>query len=213
MQSRVWAAQAASFNCWWNAASLRKIPLEEQESLRKKIRLEAEKVTECLAELKLYTMTNLITVEKAKADLEKLLPSGKKLIPTPTTPFGQHQDPNVLVAGAKSGWPERFNDTLPVRLASQVSPDAPTAVTSSEEWLKDERIKSISRPVLALLRELESPSSKGGLNPYEAVNDMNNTQGWFPLFLEWELEYYHVPFERWELENDDGTCNWRYTLP
>ncbi|KAF5620632.1 uncharacterized protein FTJAE_11625 [Fusarium tjaetaba] len=201
------------FNCWWNAASLRKIPLEEQESLRKKIRLEAEKVTECLTELKLYTMSNLITVEKAKADLEKLLPRGKKLIPTPTAPFGQHQDPNVLVAGAKSGWPEKFNDTLSVRLASQVSPDAPTAVTSSEEWLKDERIKSISRPVLALLRELESPSSKGGLNPYEAVNDMNNTQGWFPLFLEWELEYYHVPFEWWELENDDGTCNWRYTLP
>ncbi|KAG8355742.1 hypothetical protein FVEN_g6432 [Fusarium venenatum] len=27
----------------------------------------------------------------------------------------------------------------------------------------------------------------------------NNTQPWFPLFLEWEVEYHHIPFETWDL--------------
>ena len=27
----------------------------------------------------------------------------------------------------------------------------------------------------------------------------NKSQPWFPLFLEWEVEYYHIPFETWDL--------------
>ncbi|KAI1163758.1 hypothetical protein F5B18DRAFT_618033 [Nemania serpens] len=27
----------------------------------------------------------------------------------------------------------------------------------------------------------------------------NASQPWFPLFLEWEVEYYHIPFEKWDL--------------
>lgn len=58
---------------------------------------------------------------------------------------------------------------------------------------------------MPLLRELESHSPMGAQNPYVAVEDMKNTQGWFPLFLEWQLEYYYVPFERWSFENDKDT--------
>ncbi|KAK6511889.1 hypothetical protein TWF481_000793 [Arthrobotrys musiformis] len=33
-----------------------------------------------------------------------------------------------------------------------------------------------------------------------------NTQGWFPLFIEWEAEYYHIPFDKWSLKKEmDGT--------
>ncbi|KAK6499545.1 hypothetical protein TWF506_004174 [Arthrobotrys conoides] len=33
-----------------------------------------------------------------------------------------------------------------------------------------------------------------------------DTQGWFPLFIEWEAEYYHVPFDKWSLKKEmDGT--------
>src|SRR3569833_2048969 len=28
----------------------------------------------------------------------------------------------------------------------------------------------------------------------------NNSQPWFPLFLEWEITYFHVPFKHWTLE-------------
>ncbi|EEY21589.1 conserved hypothetical protein [Verticillium alfalfae VaMs.102] len=30
-------------------------------------------------------------------------------------------------------------------------------------------------------------------------DNWNNTQPWFPLFLEWEIEYHHVPFDLWTL--------------
>ncbi|KAF3923904.1 hypothetical protein ABW20_dc0106199 [Dactylellina cionopaga] len=34
----------------------------------------------------------------------------------------------------------------------------------------------------------------------------SNTQGWFPLFIEWEAEYYHIPFDKWSLKKEqDGT--------
>ncbi|KAJ4194402.1 hypothetical protein NW755_003158 [Fusarium falciforme] len=200
------------YACWWNAASLRKVPLEEHQLARDKIRTEARKAVARLGDLAKYIANTQTSVSNAKQDLEFLIPGNKALEAIPTNPFGQHQDPTVLMAGAKSGWPDKFNETLPVRLASQISPDASTVVTTDEGWLESE-FKDISRPVVALLRELEAPSPKGVPNPYEAVEDMNNTQGWFPLFLEWELEYYHVPFDRWTLENDKDTGRWRYIIP
>lgn len=200
------------FGCWWNAASLRNIPLDEQQLLRNRVRTEACKAEARLQELDDYARNTQGSVNDAKQDLEKLIGGGKTLNATPTTPFGQHQDPNVLVAGAKSGWPDNFNDTLPVRLAAQISPEASTAATPNEAWLES-KFKDISRPVIPLLRELEAPSPTGAPNPYTAAEDMNNTQGLFPLFLEWELEYYHVPFQRWRFETDKDTGRWRYVLP
>ncbi|KAF2465822.1 uncharacterized protein BDR25DRAFT_154377, partial [Lindgomyces ingoldianus] len=35
-----------------------------------------------------------------------------------------------------------------------------------------------------------------------------NTQPWRPLFLEWEANYYHVPFEKWSLIEHDRYSNW-----
>ncbi|KAH7122091.1 hypothetical protein B0J13DRAFT_566936 [Dactylonectria estremocensis] len=200
------------FGCWWNAASLRKVPPGEKQLLRDRVRTEARRIAARLRELAAYTANTKKSVNAAKQDLETLIPGRKKLEATPTSPFGQHQDPNVLVAGATSGWPDNFNDTLPVRLAAQISPEASPAPAPSETWLKS-KFKDIWRPVVPLLRELESPSPTGAQNPYAAVEDMKNTQGWFPLFLEWQLEYYHVSFERWSFENDKDTGRWRYIIP
>lgn len=199
------------YACWWNAASLRKVPLQEHQPARDKIRTEARKIVARLDELDKCIKKTQNSVHSAKEVLKGLI-GKKELEAIPTSPFGQHQDPTVLMAGAKSGWPDKFNETLPVRLASEISPDASTVVTQDEAWLESE-FKDISRPVVSLLRELEAPSPKGVSNPYEAVEDMNNTQGWFPLFLEWELEYYHVPFDRWRLESDQDTGRWRYVIP
>ena len=42
--------------------------------------------------------------------------------------------------------------------------------------------------------------------------DWNATQAWFPLFIEWEAEYFHIPFEQWVLgQESDGTMI--YCLP
>ncbi|KAH6691798.1 hypothetical protein BKA61DRAFT_499911 [Leptodontidium sp. MPI-SDFR-AT-0119] len=41
-------------------------------------------------------------------------------------------------------------------------------------------------------------------------------QPWFPLFLEWEVHYYHIPFEKWNFEQvdapDSGATRTRYGI-
>ncbi|GIK00102.1 hypothetical protein Aspvir_004117 [Aspergillus viridinutans] len=43
-----------------------------------------------------------------------------------------------------------------------------------------------------------------------------DTQPWFPLFLEWEAHYYHIPMENWRFENvpalDVGATRTRYGI-
>ncbi|KAE9373295.1 hypothetical protein N431DRAFT_544358 [Stipitochalara longipes BDJ] len=43
-----------------------------------------------------------------------------------------------------------------------------------------------------------------------------STQPWFPLFLEWEAQYYHVPIEKWQFEQinapDSGATRTRYGI-
>ncbi|KAL0631747.1 hypothetical protein Q9L58_009376 [Maublancomyces gigas] len=38
-----------------------------------------------------------------------------------------------------------------------------------------------------------------------------NTQPWFPLFLEWEVEYTHIPFKHWKLEERLSTTGELHT--
>ncbi|MCJ1395662.1 hypothetical protein MMC18_008548 [Xylographa bjoerkii] len=36
--------------------------------------------------------------------------------------------------------------------------------------------------------------------------DWNNTQAWFPLYIEWEADYFHIPWDKWSLKKEsDGT--------
>ncbi|EPS39913.1 hypothetical protein H072_6329 [Dactylellina haptotyla CBS 200.50] len=45
-----------------------------------------------------------------------------------------------------------------------------------------------------------------GAESQEITIKWKNTQGWFPLYIEWEAEYYHIPFDKWSLKKElDGT--------
>ncbi|KAF5980593.1 hypothetical protein FCOIX_4734 [Fusarium coicis] len=200
------------FNCWWNAASICNVPSDKQQLLRSKIQQESSDISKRLQELDGCYMTDYVKVNSLKSELEALLPGNKKLEGVPTSPYGQHQDPNVVVAGAKSGWPNDFNDVLPVRLAAEICPEVSHSTLFTEDWLEN-KLGNLSAPITTLLRELDGPSPTGAPNPYVGLEDMKDTQGWFPLFVEWQLEYYHVPFERWRLESNQNTGQWRYVIP
>jgi hypothetical protein len=36
---------------------------------------------------------------------------------------------------------------------------------------------------------------------HDGRDEWNNTQPWFPLFLEWEADYFHVPYDHWDMED------------
>lgn len=45
-------------------------------------------------------------------------------------------------------------------------------------------------------------------------DNWQSTQPWFPLFLEWEVQYYHISFDKWQFEQiaapDSGATRTRY---
>ncbi|UKZ52620.1 hypothetical protein TrVGV298_006401 [Trichoderma virens] len=207
------------YGCWWNAMGMRKLPVEVLTSRRERVRQEAFTIGNRLDILSKKKQALQETIEYAKIKLENLLGGGRsmKLVAVPTRPFGRHQDPTILLAGAKSGWPSDFSKPLPVRLASEIAPKAPA--NSNEDWM-NQYMPEISAPVNPLLRDFFEPEEDKRSNaterksPYAGIENMQDTQGWFPLFLEWEIEYYHIPFSKWTFEpSDEDSGRWRWVIP
>ncbi|MCJ1256561.1 hypothetical protein MMC24_004383 [Lignoscripta atroalba] len=133
--------------------------------------------------------------------------------------FYIQRDPTMFIAGLSSKWPSDFNEELQVRLdgqnmlgindaAAQNLDNIPFtgdfASSGDIATLLNNKIPSgLVNPILRLLTEAQynNTSPAGGTVPPEYINKgdrFTNQQGWFPLFIEWEVEYYNIPFEFWE---------------
>ncbi|KAK3376172.1 hypothetical protein B0T24DRAFT_572793 [Lasiosphaeria ovina] len=207
------------YGCWWNACGLRKLPADVLVSRRGQVKRQAGDIGKRFHSLSQRKNVLKLEIETAKTGLEKLLGVEKKLIAAPARPFGRHQDPTILVAGAKSGWPPAFDKPLPVRLASEVAPSTAVPPAPSEAWL-DGILPNLAEPLKPLLREFSlvdeaaRRSATWDKSPYAGLEDMQDVQGWFPLFIEWELEYYHIPFSKWIFEpSDELSGRWRWVIP
>jgi hypothetical protein len=205
------------FGCWWNAVGLREVPQELHTVRRSQIRAQAALIDKKLTQLSGAKYSLKTDIGYLKTKLESAL-KGKQLARASGRPFGVHQDPTILFAGAKSGWPKGFFNPLSVRLASQIAPESEPK--TRKRLPNDESLKTIlpnlSEPLLPLLREL-AESEQGNrdwkASAYAELEDMNGTQGWFPLYIEWEVQYYHIPFGHWVLKPDPTTGRWRYVIP
>lgn len=139
--------------------------------------------------------------------------------------FGQARDPTLVVAGIESGWAYDYLKILNVRLNSQVIAADTDIPDSWKPYISDVLGRLPEELIFAatgLLGEFvtlspernpETPK-KGhvfpqfhdqGANPDKNANApwrdrWENTQPWFPLFLEWEAEYTHIPFDHWDIE-------------
>ncbi|KAI1817180.1 hypothetical protein GGS20DRAFT_78567 [Poronia punctata] len=154
----------------------------------------------------------------------RLLLSKGNFKQTTHDPFHQQRDPTLLVGNVESGWPWDYLDSLAVRLESQtVSPSA------SLDPIWDDLV-SVILPKLpsdlqnaasALVKEFAALSSTETMtlegeevlplyHDHEWTPDGDDStpwrdrwgdkQPWFPLFIEWEVEYTHIPFEYWSLD-------------
>ncbi|CAM1505214.1 Fc.00g108510.m01.CDS01 [Cosmosporella sp. VM-42] len=202
--------------CWWNAAGLRNAPSSILRSRREKVRTQAQEIALRMATIAKAIVSLKRSILADKTKLENEIGKGKVLVGAPANAFGHHQDPAVVVAGTRSGWPPGFNDSLPIRLASEIAPQR--ASDGNEKTWLDGILPKVSRPCNSLLREFDEVDAgirRTGWkpNPYASLEDMGGSQGWFPLFLEWELEYYHIPFSRWVLKSNEKVGGWRYVVP
>ncbi|KAM7190135.1 hypothetical protein V8F20_009865, partial [Naviculisporaceae sp. PSN 640] len=162
-------------------------------------------------------------VEKAKGNV-------RDAIEAVHPEYYQQGDPTLMVGGVKSGWAHDFLDKVKVRLDTQtVQPSAEALGTLNMSALQTKEIpvkSDLWKTMVSLLGEfcaLASNNEKaardnqlplyhdtgidaapvdsdGQVEPPLWRDRWNNRQPWFPLFVEWEAEYIHVPWEDWKLE-------------
>ncbi|KAL7276585.1 hypothetical protein RUND412_000427 [Rhizina undulata] len=160
-------------------------------------------------------------LEEKVESLRKEIPQAK---PGVLPSVYQQRDPTLLVGGIESGWPHDYLDKLNVRLDTQIitgtDPDPPpvgwnkfladiipklppalqkSAGTLAGEFLllrPDGPIKVPPKNEVFPLYHDQAKHTCGA--PWR--DRWESTQPWFPLFLEWEAEYTHIPYEFWSLE-------------
>ncbi|RDL32366.1 uncharacterized protein BP5553_08822 [Venustampulla echinocandica] len=142
--------------------------------------------------------------------------------------YAQARDPSVVVAGAKPGWPEDFLDNLICRLDYQIdtfySPSVPafdeffiecvplqlqkTALALAQEFVQYTPARPAEETEVArldyetfppLYHDRGNPSVEPPLDaPWR--DRWESTQPWFPLYVEWEAEFFDVEYDKWALE-------------
>lgn len=137
------------YGCWWNAASIRHLSQNEQDTLTARTKSQAKKILIRFEELEKRCGRMQKTADGLKRTLEASL--GQALEATPTNAFGQHQDPTVLIAGVSSAWPSDFSSSGKqlTRIAAEIAP-LPSISPVPETWL-DDLLPDIAQPANALL--------------------------------------------------------------
>jgi hypothetical protein len=157
--------------------------------------------------------------------------------------FNQSRDPTFFIGGVKSGWPYDYLDKLRVRLDFQITGSTtphpsdtsfgiqclPSELRDTAEQLVREFIANIpasstasSTPsantdtTFAPLYHDQGDASKDELPTAPWRDRWECTQPWFPLFLEWEAEYFHIPFDDFLFEGHsarlDKSTRFRYAI-
>lgn len=141
--------------------------------------------------------------------------------------FYSATDPTVLIGGIPSGWPLDYLDNIFIRapyqtITTQSGQDASSQLPDDLETLSDLIVSKLptvlETAAKALLAEFHILRPAGNVSGdpdqgrfYPQFHDQLTTderwrdqwgdrQPWFPLYAEWEVEYTHVPFEFWKLD-------------
>ncbi|KAI5783943.1 hypothetical protein DFH27DRAFT_615801 [Peziza echinospora] len=214
------------FACWWKFIA--DPDSAGQASRREAYEKEAEKLTTALNVLQLHTAQ----LARDIAELRDPALSGFGAAPQEGVlpDFAQQRDPTLLIAGVAAGWPRDFQDRLLVRLDSQTcaalgggeAVDAsfgtgclPPALQRSAALLVAEFLALLpgspwAEPPAGTFHPLYHDGEKGGgAVPGKDTgwrDRWGSAQPWFPLFVEWEAQYIHIPYEKWALAERDA---WR----
>ncbi|KAH7110820.1 hypothetical protein B0J11DRAFT_473640, partial [Dendryphion nanum] len=150
--------------------------------------------------------------------------------------FVQLRDPTIFIAGTQSGWPTDYLDELRCRIDEQITTYHPPKPTDNKppflaclppqfqntaNLLLDEFLSyspigqgftvvgdSKVPTYPPLYHDRGDPDDKINPDPNAPWRDSwSDTQAWFPLFVEFEAEYFHVDFEKWQLNDSTARLN------
>ncbi|KAI0536512.1 hypothetical protein GGR58DRAFT_528188 [Xylaria digitata] len=134
--------------------------------------------------------------------------------------FYRANDPTVLIGGIPSGWPLDYLEKVTVRsqfqtISAKDTSALPAALKSLSALLQNKLPDVLKAPADALVTEFYVIRPGGDDDPgdkfYPQFHDQvtsdkswrdqwGDRQPWFPLYVEWEAEYTHVPFDYWKLD-------------
>ncbi|KAI2780786.1 hypothetical protein F4815DRAFT_469100 [Daldinia loculata] len=193
----------------------------ETEEYKKKVNALAEHISSLQGRIDQLQkkITDLLNPQDGSQNLLETAKAASKPV------FYRANDPTVLIGGIPSGWPIDYLDKVAVRAPAQTIPandasNLPAPLKDLSDLLKRQLPDILRVPASALLTEFyiiqqdDSDSSEPPAGTfYPQFHDPNTTvsdgslrdqwgdrQPWFPLYVEWETEYTHVPFNYWKLD-------------
>lgn len=198
------------FSTWWKFVST----VSNKEDGNTATKNEADDIAhrlknlnKCISDLELWLQDRLDAADGLLADAKSgVLPF-----------YYRAKDPTMLVGGVESGWPTDFADNVSVRLPVQtVAPSAslPSAVSSLISAVQNVLPMKAAKALLAefyALKPIQQPLDKPpqghaypqfhekGTKENPSRDNWGDRQPWFPLYVEWEVEYTHVPYDFWIL--------------
>ena len=214
---------------WWRYVTLENPSKNRTDETTKKVGEIADKIKN-LQDAMSASQTSILSVLKnANSNLEPQSSNAESLEPGVYPPFYRQRDPTLLIGGVRSGWHADYLKNIEVRLDSQVChtvKSSPSCLEIEDPWqtLTDliavkipdfqKTFKNLINEFLALQPTEPSPplSALQQIPLFHdelALNEKNEAewrdrwnchQPWFPLFLEWEVEYNHLDSQYWILE-------------
>lgn len=203
------------FSLWWKYVS--DVSNKDRPSKNPTYNSQATDLATRISQMQSFITTLRRQVEDKRKQNTPLATSKTGTLPF----FYRARDPTLLVGGVESGWPVDFSSNVSVRLpvqtvVSDLIPDALSQLgldiqKAFPDTLPLKEVASLLGEFFALLPE-QKPSQdppKGHAYPQfhdspsgEATlrDEWGDRQPWFPLYVEWEAEYTHVPFEWWALD-------------
>ncbi|MCJ1385953.1 hypothetical protein MMC17_009078 [Xylographa soralifera] len=138
--------------------------------------------------------------QQAARDASKAVVTCKQ---SSNAPYYTRTDPTISVAGLDSGWPDDFTDRLTISFDSKLSDDlhAADAILGNSNPLPagpdGHGLQDTAKRVLAACLKNSDIKNMPMTTGFQAWGDRNP---FVPLFIEWESIYYHVDFNKWDVE-------------
>ena len=205
--------QRQLFFCWWKyVADYGRPTNADLASTQRDVKLTKEKLqVNMKLQKEMKNRINIAKVSLKQFDLKAILEPN----------FAIQRDPTLLLAGCKSKWQMNNRDSLNVRVSGQensadplhVGDKPPGGTGDPDMWrtLSAKLDPKIADEVYLLVQEAQrfawhqkSSWTDSLVNPefHDHGDTYQNENGWFPLFIEWQIEYYDIPWDCWEF----GPC-------
>jgi hypothetical protein len=186
------------FYCeWWKSRAT--TPAEEE--MRKSTLAMAAELLKALEQYRIDT-----TGSGLLADLKKVIgfispPKSGNYESVPNNKFYNWKDPATALVGLRSDWLFDLSQLIPVELLfSDLVPHKATQKPSGASVLDYVvKLPTWFQSIYTQFCRKWGPSAKTNTQQdFDKLADAS-TQGFYPLFVEWEAQYFHIPWENWIL--------------